>query len=107
MPSVIIMPADELVDVTMVMTAHMIHVPAARDRLITSVYDEVSSTESLPRLALAVVIDPPPPPVPGSCAQVPGVPADVQVQRFPVWSGTQSPTANVPLTGAPDAVAPT
>ena len=39
--------------------------------------------------------------------QVPGVPAVVHTQNVEVWSTIKSPTANVPLVGAPLVVAPT
>src|SRR5450755_1884982 len=44
-----------------------------------------------------------------TCAKTqpePTVPAVVQTQNAPAWSGPQSPRANVPEVGGPEAVAP-
>src|SRR5581483_10749291 len=48
----------------------------------------------------------PPPPAP-ICVHVPGDPAAVHTHTLPSWATTKSPAWNVPVVGAPDAVAPT
>src|SRR6185437_10000497 len=45
-------------------------------------------------------------PPPDPAVHVPGVPPAVHTQILPVWSTTKSPVANVPVTGAPEVVAP-
>jgi hypothetical protein len=41
------------------------------------------------------------------CVHDPGLPNAVQTQTLAVWSITKSPTAKVPVVGAPEVVAPT